>query len=245
MRRTTLLYAGLVLAAASIAGFSASPQGVRDGVFTADQAARGKQEYTLNCSRCHNVALVGSERGPAVKGQAFLKKWEQDNLAGLFIKIRDTMPEGGPGVVNDAAKIDILTYILLENGFPAGARELRPDLPSLDAIALSDQTESTGPPNFALVRVVGCLAQDRNNRWILTNATEPVATRDETAAPESLDSAWATPLGSEAFELISISPPFKVQANQKVEARGLLYRAPGDSALNLISIESVDSNCEK
>src|SRR5690242_5408284 len=68
-----------------------------DGVFTSDQAARGKSAFDGVCSRCHNVALIGSERGPAIKGSTFLSHWEKDNLAGLFIKIRDTMPEGGPG----------------------------------------------------------------------------------------------------------------------------------------------------
>src|SRR5262249_53570963 len=108
-----------------------------DGVFTADQALRGKTAFEGSCARCHNVALVGSERGPAIKGPTFLSHWENDNLAGLFIKIRDTMPEGGPGTVSDEVKIDILSYVLQQNGFPAGRDELKVNLSALEDISLA------------------------------------------------------------------------------------------------------------
>jgi mono/diheme cytochrome c family protein len=108
-----------------------------DGVFSSEQAARGKDAFDLSCSRCHNVALIGSERGPAIKGPSFLSHWEKDNLRGLFTKIRDTMPEGGPGTVKDEVKIDILSYILQQNGFPAGSQDLKPDLSALEDIQLT------------------------------------------------------------------------------------------------------------
>src|SRR6266705_437045 len=46
-----------------------------DGVFTSNQALRGKSAFEGVCARCHNIALVGSERGPAIKGPAFLSHW--------------------------------------------------------------------------------------------------------------------------------------------------------------------------
>src|SRR5215470_17430049 len=55
-----------------------------DGVFSSTQALRGKAAFDLSCSRCHNPALTGSERGPAIKGPAFVSRWEKDSLAGLF-----------------------------------------------------------------------------------------------------------------------------------------------------------------
>src|SRR5437899_2869164 len=62
-----------------------------DGIFTTEQARRGKAEFDQTCSRCHNLALIGSERGPAIKGPAFLSHWDKGTVADLFIKIRDTM----------------------------------------------------------------------------------------------------------------------------------------------------------
>ena len=68
----------IVLATAA----SAQPAGKKiwDGVFTAGQALRGKSAFDVNCSRCHNIALIGSERGPEIKGSAFLSHWEKDTL---------------------------------------------------------------------------------------------------------------------------------------------------------------------
>src|SRR5262245_56603671 len=84
-----------------------------DGVFSDDQAARGKPRFEASCSRCHNVELIGSQRGPALKGNAFWSKYENDSLGSLFTLIRDTMPrDGGAGVVSDEVKVDILAYIM-------------------------------------------------------------------------------------------------------------------------------------
>src|SRR4030095_7230367 len=114
-----------------------TPKKIWDGVFNAEQARRGKAEFDQTCSRCHNLALIGSERGPAIKGSHFLSHWEKDTLAGLFTKIRDTMPEGGPGTLNENVKIDILTYILQQNGFPEGKNELKNDISALEDIRMS------------------------------------------------------------------------------------------------------------
>src|SRR5690349_14695280 len=71
---------------------AAGEKKVWDGVYTAAQAARGKPRFEASCSRCHNVALAGSERGPALKGAAFWSKWENENLGSLYTLMRDTMP---------------------------------------------------------------------------------------------------------------------------------------------------------
>src|SRR5438128_9063223 len=56
-----------------------SDRKIWDGVFTAEQAARGKPRFDASCSRCHNVELLGSQRGPALKGNAFWSKYENDS----------------------------------------------------------------------------------------------------------------------------------------------------------------------
>ena len=57
------------------------------GVYTQAQAGRGKPRFETSCIRCHNIALTGSERGPALKGSGFWSKWENDSLGSLYIKI--------------------------------------------------------------------------------------------------------------------------------------------------------------
>lgn len=347
----------LVLTAAP-APLQAQAKHVWDGIYSPDQAARGKTAFDLSCSRCHNVALIGSERGPAIKGAAFLSHWEKDNLRGLFTKIRDTMPEGGPGTVKDDVKLDILSYILQQNGFPAGSEDLKSDLAALEDISLArkgiwdgvftkaqsehgkaallqngcngchgpelagdrgpalkgerfltdwengtvnrlfikiretmpplnaqqvppadkldivayllevngfpsgsttlvpDDLENiqvvkqnaaaAGPANFSLVRTIGCLTRGPSKNWILTAATDPAATKEETTAPATLLEDRAKGLGSRTFDLISVSPGFKPESQEshKVEARGLLYRDPAHTELNLTSLDTLDSACK-
>ena len=102
---------------------------VSDGVFTADQALRGKSGYDGVCARCHGVPLTGSQgNGPTLKGPAFLAHWDKDTLGSLYTKIRDTMPQGAPGTLTDEVKLQILAYVLQQNGFPAGTSDLPGDV---------------------------------------------------------------------------------------------------------------------
>jgi mono/diheme cytochrome c family protein len=111
------------------------PKNVRDGAFTADQADRGKAGFEGVCMRCHGKTLGGSEgNGPALKGGTFLAHWDKDTLGSLWVKIRDTMPLGVAGTLTDDVKLQILAYILRENGFPAGTTELPMDVSALDEI---------------------------------------------------------------------------------------------------------------
>src|SRR5436190_9295826 len=135
LKIAAVLFGGAVAIAA--AQQPAPPKKIWDGVFNGTQALRGKAESDQTCSRCHNLALIGSERGPAIKGTAFLEHYEKGSVADLFIKIRDTMPEGGPGTLNEDTKLDILTYILQQNGFPTGPGELKNDLGLLADIRMA------------------------------------------------------------------------------------------------------------
>jgi mono/diheme cytochrome c family protein len=117
---------------------AAADRTIWDGVYTSDQAARGRPRYQTSCSRCHNNELVGSERGPALKGNAFLSKYENDDLGRLFTLIRDTMPaDGAAGVVSDEVKLDILAYILSRNEVPPGSRELEVNAAALETIRIT------------------------------------------------------------------------------------------------------------
>ena len=153
-----------------------------DGVYTAAQAARGKAIFLNSCSRCHNPELIGSERGPALKGELFWSHWEDDALLTLFTKIRDTMPQGGIESVPDEGKLDILAHILSVNEVPPGAEELSLKPGALESILVTKKGGAATPAvaNFTLVQAVGCLARGPNQEWLLTKASEPATTRDET-----------------------------------------------------------------
>jgi mono/diheme cytochrome c family protein len=131
--------AGLTIAAASLTA-QQKPKNVRDGAFSADQALRGKSGFDGVCARCHGVALMGSEgNGPALKGGAFLAHWDKDTLGSLYTKIRDTMPLGTPGTLTDEVKLQILAYVLQQNGFPAGSADLPGDVNALEEIGIQQR----------------------------------------------------------------------------------------------------------
>ncbi len=221
-------------------------KGIWDGVFTAAQAERGKAALLQNgCNGCHGADLSG-DRAPGLKGQRFLGDWENGSVNRLFVKIRDTMPPLNAEQVAPGTKIDIIAYLLQVNGFPAGSSELALDAAVLDNLQIVKKgADSARAPNFALVQVLGCLAQGANGRWVLTNSTEPVVTKDETASAAALSTGGSAPLGNATFDLVSVTPAFSVESHKghKMEARGLLYKEPPYAELNLTSLTMLAQRC--
>lgn len=211
------------------------------GVYTAAQAEQGKSNFEKSCSSCHNVDLNGSARAPALRGAGFLKNWDNASAQALFAKLRDTMPAGNPDGVSPADKIEILAYLLQANGFPGGNTDL--DQKELDKIQIVQKGEQTAP-NFALTRVIGCLTPRAGTHWTLTQATDPAVTKAERPTPVELQEDGEKPLGTGTFDLLNTVPVrAALQAGQKVEARGLLYRDSERNLLNLVSLESTGANC--
>jgi mono/diheme cytochrome c family protein len=215
------------------------------GVFSAPQVERGKETFEANCARCHQSTLGGSDRGPALKGENFWSHWENETVNTLFIKVRDNMPPNLTGnQLEPQAKLDIVAYVLHANGLPVGNAELKTDPNALDEIQILKKGAVASVPNFALVEVVGCLSKDSNNVWVLTNTSKPTVTT-QPVPPSSREQGGADkPLGDELFLLTSVTS-FKpdTQKGHKVEARGLIYKAPGDNRIDLTSLQSIGSSC--
>lgn len=215
------------------------------GVFSAEQVARGKQGFEENCQRCHSPQLLGSDRGPALKGENFWNHWENESLNTLFIKVRDNMPPNLTGnQLQPQTKLDIVTYILNVNEIPTGKAELKMDPETLDEIQILKKGAVATLPNFALVQVVGCLSRDASNAWVLTNTSEPARTTQPVPEADEANGGADKPLGKEAFLLTSVKTfDPDTQQGHKVEARGLIYKAPGDNRIDLTALRSVASSC--
>jgi hypothetical protein len=238
MRRLLSSALAVLLVAAATVGAQAPGPRIWDGVYTAAQAARGKTAYEGACLRCHGGELGGTT-APALKGERFMASWGGEPVSRLFEKIRDTMPPNVGTTLDTAAKIDIVSYILQVNGFPPGSRDLSGGS-ELSAIAILRQGEQPKVQNFALVQAVGCLTRTPENRWMLRNASEPVATTADTPTPDALTAAESTALGPGSVVLLSAAP-FDPAAHigRKVEARGLIYQEPGEALMTVTSLRAV------
>jgi quinoprotein glucose dehydrogenase len=212
------------------------------GVYSKAQAERGKVRFLSDCATCHNFDLQGQgTRGPALTGAPFMTNWETQDLKSLFAKIQ-RMPLNNPASLPDAVYMDIMTYILQVNAFPEGERDLSAD--ALEGIRIVKKDAGKVVANFTVVEMVGCLAQRPDNRWTLTRAGEAVVSRDQPLTSDELKEAAARPLGSDQFLLVSVLPfQPNVYQGQKVAAKGLFYKAPGENRLNVTSLQPVAPNC--
>ena len=123
----------LIPAFCSVAAVSRS---VWDGVYTKEQAIRGRTAYREECLKCHAENLAGGEAAPALVGDEFLQKWNGKTAGALFELIRKTMPSDDPGGLSSRQYSDMLAYILSANEFPAGQKELDREIAPLNEIRI-------------------------------------------------------------------------------------------------------------
>jgi len=209
------------------------------GIFTDEQADRGKANFAQSCTRCHGQDLAGLT-APSLNGNRFITAWENENLYKLFVKVRDTMPPNFGTILTDEAKLDVVTFLLRTNGYPAGPQELKVDAESLENIQIVRKGATQVVSNFSVVRVVGCLAPGPNNTWTVNDTTEPVLSRDQPSTPEELKRAEGLASGKQTFRLVSVAG-FDVQqhSGKKIDVKGLLYKDDTDARINVTSLQMV------
>lgn len=131
---------------------SPSARSVRDGVYTGDQARRGREHYRKRCVLCHldngqgqaavpvipgeSLEREGDAEAPPVAGNAFLKKWNGRPVRELFERLASTMPVGAAGSLSPQEYADVLSYLFELNKFPAGTQELTPARDQLEHIVI-------------------------------------------------------------------------------------------------------------
>ena len=116
---------------------AASSATVWDKVYTAAQAARGKQTYMEECSACHSEDLGGSGYAPALKGDDFAFAWNDKTVGDFFDRIRRLMPPDNPGSLTPDRYRDIIAFVLQENKYPDGDRELSAESAPLHQIKIT------------------------------------------------------------------------------------------------------------
>ena len=109
---------------------------------------------------------------------------------------------------------------------------------------------STGPaPPDAntphIVRVVGCLTQERSKKWLLTKAGEPAVTNSQSTSTGELKTFAANPLGAKSLELLGVdifNP--RDHDGQKVAVKGVFIPGAGNGRVNVTSLQTLAAGCE-
>ena len=92
--------------------------------FTTEQALRGKAAYAARCAACHGGALSDATFAPPLKGPVFMERWGGKELQSFLGKTITTMPTGAPNSLPIGEYVDIVAYILEQNGVSPGTEPL-------------------------------------------------------------------------------------------------------------------------
>jgi S-disulfanyl-L-cysteine oxidoreductase SoxD len=110
------------------------------GVYTEEQAKRGKEVYLSLCRSCHIPST----------GDSFARRWAGKTLLDLFSYIYTTMPDNNPRSVDEASNADIIGYLMQATGMPVGTHDVPVSADSLKAIRIEVKKQS--PPTATLRR---------------------------------------------------------------------------------------------
>jgi S-disulfanyl-L-cysteine oxidoreductase SoxD len=107
---------------------------VLEGVYTEEQAKRGREIYGDQCRLCHGRELEGQYESHALSGDEFTSDWEGQDIFSLYERIRITMSAGASGrdgpapqPLTRAETADLVAFLLWFNRVPPGKAELSSD----------------------------------------------------------------------------------------------------------------------
>lgn len=116
-----------------------------DGVFTAEQAARGKEIFTSPCGICHGSKLDGAPDdqdmvpAPPLARHKFLRAWDNRSVGALYAYTSATMPKSNPGFMAEEDYLAIVAHMLATSGAPAGDVPLSLEVFELGHIVISQK----------------------------------------------------------------------------------------------------------
>ena len=108
----------------------------QSGVYTAEQAGRGKDVYANLCKSCHNPSV----------GDAFAKRWAGKTLLDMFNYIFTNMPDNNPGSVDPLSNADIIGYLMQSSGMPVGTHDVPAASDSLKLIRIEIKKDTSSAP---------------------------------------------------------------------------------------------------
>ncbi len=95
-------------------------------LYTEAQATGGRQKFLDNCAQCHGQDLEGMA-GPALKGPNFASVKSHFHVGDIFTIVTHNMPATQPGSLPRQDYVEIMAFLLQQNGYPAGGSTLTYD----------------------------------------------------------------------------------------------------------------------
>jgi len=145
--RVVIILAIVITSAAVPQSFShansAAARTTEDGVYSASQALQSKALYKQKCSACHLDDLSGSGESLPLAGSTFILLWKERTPYDLFDAIETTMPKEKPKSLSGPAVVDLIAYVLQNNGFPRGKHQLGDDPNALRNIEIVKEPSPT------------------------------------------------------------------------------------------------------
>jgi quinoprotein glucose dehydrogenase len=118
---------------------------VWDGVYTEEQAGRGKELYSTHCLACHGDTLEGNGPVRPLTGPDFAANWNGLTMGDMLERTRTSMPMDKPGTLSRQQVADVLAFVLSANKLPAGKSELPRQSELLSTIKFLAQKPSSDP----------------------------------------------------------------------------------------------------
>lgn len=102
------------------------------------------------------------------------------------------------------------------------------------------------PGALEMVEVVGCLGQDRSATWMLTQGSNPMATKAQSTSSTEIAATSAQSLGNLRYQLLGAGV-FNPQssAGKKVAVKGVLIRDAKGAGLNVTSLQIAAASCHE
>ena len=94
-----------------------------EGWYSVEQAVAGGKLFEHACSACHGTKLEGAT-GPALRGVAWKQSFGGARLLTVWGEIKGPMAEYAKTTFTTQQSLDILAYLLQQNGLPGGKRPL-------------------------------------------------------------------------------------------------------------------------
>ena len=123
---TSIWFCLIIVMFSSTPLLSESGLSTNDKIFSKKQAKTGQKLYEQNCLICHDKKYF----------RPVFKSWEGQSLGTLFLVMSSSMPQGNPGSLPDKEYIDILAYMISQNRYSTGEKELPTDVDKLNSITI-------------------------------------------------------------------------------------------------------------